>query len=181
MNGIGLTIHVRSSILQAQASKDDSLSPSSSFFLFVPTNDLSIFFKALQGAVSNRLRVPQLPKCQSSISVPIEHADMKHLLQAIDNYTASRAVNRRAVSELKALVNEIREGSDEKTNLQEFYDALERLVLDIRSISEHSAAFLQRVRKAEAPGYYDIIKVSCYAFASTGAYILFLSIRNLWI
>ena len=60
---------------------------------------------------------------------------------------------------------------DEKSNAQEFYESLERIVVDLRNwtvrrevvaasrliarAQEHSYAFLNKVRKAEAPGYYD--------------------------
>lgn len=60
---------------------------------------------------------------------------------------------------------------DEKSNAQEFYESLERIVVDLRNwtvrrevgatsaliprAQEHSFAFLNKVRKAEAPNYYD--------------------------
>jgi hypothetical protein len=39
--------------------------------------------------------------------------------------------------------------------VQEFYETLERITNELRGMTEHSSAFLSRVRKAEAPNYYD--------------------------
>ncbi|GAA94996.1 uncharacterized protein L969DRAFT_284974 [Mixia osmundae IAM 14324] len=83
---------------------------------------------------------------------------MKYLLEAIDNYSRSHGRGARSAYELKQLVAEARDGVDDKTSSQEFYETLERIVNELRAWTEHSTPFLQRVRKAEAPDYYNVIK-----------------------
>lgn len=59
-------------------------------------------------------------------------------------------------------MQEIRDSSDEKSGLQEFYDALERIIADIKGMQDHAAPFLNRVKKSEAPNYYDsMLSTSC--------------------
>lgn len=87
---------------------------------------------------------------------------LQHLLEAIDSFTKSKANDAASARtlhyealDLKDLVQEIRDSSDEKSGLQEFYETLERIVNELRGMTEHSTPFLQRVRKADAPNYFD--------------------------
>lgn len=51
------------------------------------------------------------------------------------------------------------EGIEDKANsVAEFTDTLERIVNEIRNTTEHSGAFLNKVRKSDVPDYYDVIK-----------------------
>lgn len=77
---------------------------------------------------------------------------MKFLLELL----SSRA---REPAELISIVSDARESGlrDEKATIHEFIDTLERITNEIRS-DPNAKAFLSRVKKAEAPDYYDIIK-----------------------
>lgn len=92
----------------------------------------------------------------------------QRLLDCLDHYTrgqsqtghfSARALHYNAL-ELKGLVQEVRETSDEKSGLQEFYETLERIVNELKGMTEHSIAFLQRVRKSDAPNYFDSKRTS---------------------
>ncbi|GJN91821.1 hypothetical protein Rhopal_004844-T1 [Rhodotorula paludigena] len=105
---------------------------------------------------------------------PREQADqrtsLQYLFAAIDARQA-RAKEQRAAShatrpprarfnpdELKRLVVEASEAVDDKSAANDFQETLERIVGEIRNTTEHSGAFLQKVRKADVPDYYDVIK-----------------------
>ncbi|GAA5849941.1 hypothetical protein JCM8547_000959 [Rhodosporidiobolus lusitaniae] len=60
--------------------------------------------------------------------------------------------------ELKRLVVEASEAVDDKSAANEFQETLERIVNEIKNTTEHSGAFLQKVRKSDVPDYYDVIK-----------------------
>ncbi|CAO1627046.1 unnamed protein product [Sympodiomycopsis kandeliae] len=76
---------------------------------------------------------------------------MKYLLQAIES---RRSDVQLSDAELTKLLTDVQRARDDRSLL---LDALERLVHDLRSQS-HSAAFLARVNKRDAPDYYDVIK-----------------------
>ncbi|SCV68560.1 BQ2448_681 [Microbotryum intermedium] len=89
---------------------------------------------------------------------------MKYLFEAIErrcgNQSSSTSSSRVQFSavELKKLVLDASEGVDDKSSAHDFVDTLERIVNEIKNTTEHSAAFLQKVRKTDVPDYYDIIK-----------------------
>ncbi|GAA5926853.1 hypothetical protein JCM3775_007059 [Rhodotorula graminis] len=60
--------------------------------------------------------------------------------------------------ELKRLIIEASEAVDDKSAANDFQETLERIVNEIRNTTEHSGPFLQKVRKADVPDYYDVIK-----------------------
>ncbi|GAA5908039.1 SAGA histone acetyltransferase complex subunit SPT7 [Sporobolomyces salmoneus] len=60
--------------------------------------------------------------------------------------------------DLKRLVIEASEAVDDKAAANDFQDTLERIVNEIKNTTEHSGPFLQKVRKADVPDYYDVIK-----------------------
>ncbi|TNY19267.1 hypothetical protein DMC30DRAFT_354181, partial [Rhodotorula diobovata] len=60
--------------------------------------------------------------------------------------------------ELKRLIVEASEAVDDKSAANDFQETLERIVNEIRNTTEHSGPFLQKVRKADVPDYYDVIK-----------------------
>ncbi|GAA5978534.1 hypothetical protein JCM11641_007977 [Rhodosporidiobolus odoratus] len=60
--------------------------------------------------------------------------------------------------ELKRLVVEASEAVDDKSAANDFQETLERIVNEIKNTTEHSTPFLQKVRKADVPDYYDVIK-----------------------
>ncbi|KAN0062669.1 Transcriptional activator spt7 [Thecaphora frezii] len=77
---------------------------------------------------------------------------MKYLLQAIE---AKRSLIRLNDTDLRKLLTEVRKGRDER---EEFLESIERILTELRNYSEHSAAFLSKVSKRDAPDYYDVIK-----------------------
>ncbi|GAA5887636.1 hypothetical protein JCM5296_004441 [Sporobolomyces johnsonii] len=96
---------------------------------------------------------------------------MKYLFAAIDARQSRQkeagkgsAVNGRPTRpkynalELKRLVIEASEAVDDKSAANDFQDTLERIVNEIKNTTEHSGPFLQKVRKADVPDYYDVIK-----------------------
>ncbi|GAA6001668.1 hypothetical protein JCM10207_002256 [Rhodosporidiobolus poonsookiae] len=68
------------------------------------------------------------------------------------------ARSRYYADELKRLVVEASEAVDDKAAATDFQETLERIVNEIKNTTEHSGAFLQKVRKADVPDYYDVIK-----------------------
>lgn len=48
--------------------------------------------------------------------------------------------------------------SEDKVGQQELYEAAERVLQELKAMTEHSAPFLQKVHKGDAPDYYTIIK-----------------------
>ncbi|CEQ42115.1 SPOSA6832_03880, partial [Sporobolomyces salmonicolor] len=96
---------------------------------------------------------------------------MKYLFAAIDARQSREkeagkgsAVNGRSARpkynalQLKRLVIEASEAVDDKSAANDFQDTLERIVNEIKNTTEHSGPFLQKVRKADVPDYYDVIK-----------------------
>lgn len=51
------------------------------------------------------------------------------------------------------MMNEL-EQHDEKASAHEFTETLERIVQQLKSETDHSLAFLQKVKKSEAPDYH---------------------------
>lgn len=75
----------------------------------------------------------------------------QYLLQAIES---RRQCVKLSDPELTKLLTDVQRARDDRSLL---LDALERLLVDLRS-QPHSAAFLARVNKRDAPDYYDVIK-----------------------
>ncbi|GAA5890246.1 hypothetical protein JCM8208_002750 [Rhodotorula glutinis] len=92
---------------------------------------------------------------------------MKYLFAAIDARLARSKDQNSAPpprahhlnpDELKRLIIEASEAVDDKSAANDFQETLERIVNEIRNTTEHSGPFLQKVRKADVPDYYDVIK-----------------------
>ncbi|KDN47146.1 hypothetical protein K437DRAFT_294137 [Tilletiaria anomala UBC 951] len=77
---------------------------------------------------------------------------MKYLLQAIQ---AQRARIALSDNELRQLITDVQRGRDSR---EEFLESIERVLSELRGYTEHSAAFLAKVSKRDAPDYYDVIK-----------------------
>ena len=82
----------------------------------------------------------------------------QYLLAEIDRKTTGRA-NR----ELKSLIMEAKPSrskwaNDDKVGQEELYDALEKILNELKGYSEHSYPFLTKVNKRDVPDYYDVIK-----------------------
>lgn len=82
---------------------------------------------------------------------------LKHLIARID---AKRELVRASDAELRSLMSEVRKNrskwaSEEKIGQEELYEAAEKVLSELKAMTEHSNAFLTRVNKREAPDYYN--------------------------
>lgn len=88
---------------------------------------------------------------------------LKHLIARIDS---QREKVKATDTELRSLMSEVRKNrskwaSEDKLGQEELYEAAEKVLSELRAMTEHSSAFLQRVNKREAPDYYNSMFWSC--------------------
>ncbi|ORY58830.1 uncharacterized protein BCR38DRAFT_489182 [Pseudomassariella vexata] len=84
---------------------------------------------------------------------------LKHLIARID---MKRDMVRASDAELRSLMNEVRKNrskwaNEENVNQEELYEALEKVLNELKAHTEYSTPFLQRVNKRDAPDYYNLI------------------------
>ncbi|KAI1385888.1 uncharacterized protein F4822DRAFT_438357 [Hypoxylon trugodes] len=96
----------------------------------------------------------------SSANLGASSLTLKHLIARID---MKRDMVRASDAELRSLMNEVRKNrskwaSEENVNQEELYEALEKVLTELKAHTEYSTPFLQRVNKKDAPGYHDFIK-----------------------
>ena len=82
---------------------------------------------------------------------------LKHLIARID---ACRDKVLASDQELRSLMIEVKKNrskwaSEEKVGQEELYEAAEKVLSEVKAMTEHSQPFLQRVNKREAPDYYN--------------------------
>jgi transcriptional activator SPT7 len=82
---------------------------------------------------------------------------LKHLIARID---LKRDKVRASDAELRLLMNEVRKNrskwaSEENVGQEELYEALEKVLSELKAHTEYSTPFLQRVNKRDAPDYYN--------------------------
>lgn len=85
---------------------------------------------------------------------------LKHLIARID---LKRDQVRASDAELRSLMNEVRKNrskwaSEENVHQEELYEAAEKVLSELKAMTEYSAPFLTRVNKRDAPDYYNIVK-----------------------
>ncbi|KAK1757286.1 bromodomain-containing protein [Echria macrotheca] len=85
---------------------------------------------------------------------------LKHLIARID---MKRDQVRASDAELRLLMNEVRKNrskwaSEENVGQEELYEALEKVLSELKAHTEYSTPFLNRVNKRDAPDYYNFIK-----------------------
>ncbi|KAH8880381.1 hypothetical protein GQ53DRAFT_813369 [Thozetella sp. PMI_491] len=85
---------------------------------------------------------------------------LKHLIARID---LKRSKVRASDAELRSLMNEVRKNrskwaSEENVGQEELYEALEKVLSELKAHTEYSTPFLNRVNKRDAPDYYNFIK-----------------------
>lgn len=85
---------------------------------------------------------------------------LKHLIARID---AKRNQVRASDAELRSLMSEVRKNrskwaNEERVGQEELYEAAEKVLGELKAMTEHSQPFLTRVNKRDAPDYYNIIK-----------------------
>ncbi|KAI0998319.1 hypothetical protein K3495_g9876 [Podosphaera aphanis] len=87
---------------------------------------------------------------------------LKHLIARID---LKRDQVRASDAELRSLMNEVRKNrskwaSEENVHQEELYEAADKVLSELKAMTEYSAPFLTRVNKRDAPDYYNVIKQS---------------------
>ncbi|KAG6037017.1 hypothetical protein E4U41_005353 [Claviceps citrina] len=92
----------------------------------------------------------------SSANLGASSLTLKHLIARID---MKRDQVRASDAELRMLMNEVRKNrskwaSEENVNQEELYEALEKVLTELKAHTEYSTPFLTRVNKREAPDYY---------------------------
>ncbi|EQB44503.1 hypothetical protein CGLO_16749 [Colletotrichum gloeosporioides Cg-14] len=96
----------------------------------------------------------------SSANLGASSLTLKHLIARID---LKRDQVRASDAELRSLMNEVRKNrskwaSEENVNQEELYEAVEKVLTELKAHTEYSTPFLQRVNKRDAPDYYILIK-----------------------
>ena len=82
---------------------------------------------------------------------------LKHLIARID---AKREKCKASDQELRNLMIEVKKNrskwySVDKVGQEELYEAAEKVLSEVKAMTEHSQPFLQRVNKRDAPDYYN--------------------------
>ncbi|KUJ14659.1 uncharacterized protein LY89DRAFT_588647 [Mollisia scopiformis] len=95
----------------------------------------------------------------SSANLGASSLTLKHLIARID---LKRDQVRASDAELRSLMNEVRKNrskwaSEENVHQEELYEAAEKVLSELKAMTEYSAPFLTRVNKRDAPDYYNII------------------------
>lgn len=85
---------------------------------------------------------------------------LKHLIQRID---IKRDMVRASDNQLRTLISEVRKGrskwaSEDRVGQEELYEAAEKVLMELKAMTEYAQPFLQRVSKREAPDYFNVIK-----------------------
>ncbi|KUI72080.1 Transcriptional activator spt7 [Cytospora mali] len=85
---------------------------------------------------------------------------LKHLIARID---MKRSQVQATDQELRSLMNEVRKNrskwaSEENVGQEELYEALDKVLSELKAHTEYSTPFLQKVSKRDAPDYYSVIK-----------------------
>lgn len=93
----------------------------------------------------------------SSANLGASSLVLKHLIARID---AKREKVQASDQELRNLMIEVKKNrskwySEEKVGQEELYEAAEKVLSEVKAMTEHSQPFLQRVNKREAPDYYN--------------------------
>jgi transcriptional activator SPT7 len=117
--------------------------------------------------------VPSTPNAANGATVPknatqgtLGSADLgassltlKHLIARID---AKRNMVKASDNQLRTLISEVRKGrskwaSEDRVGQEELYEAAEKVLMELKAMTEYAQPFLTRVSKREAPDYFQII------------------------
>ncbi|KAL4918542.1 hypothetical protein BDW62DRAFT_181068 [Aspergillus aurantiobrunneus] len=96
----------------------------------------------------------------SSANLGASSLTLKNLIARIDQ---KRNMVQASDAELRSLMSEVRKNrskwaSEDKMGQEELYEAAEKVLSELKAMTEHSSAFLTRVNKRDAPDYYAVIK-----------------------
>lgn len=93
----------------------------------------------------------------SSANLGASSLTLKHLIARID---LKRSQVQATDQELRSLMNEVRKNrskwaSEDNVGQEELYEALEKVLSELKAHTEYSTPFLQKVSKRDAPDYYS--------------------------
>lgn len=93
----------------------------------------------------------------SSANLGASSLTLKNLIARIDR---KRDMVQASDADLRSLMSEVRKNrskwaSEERVGQEELYEAAEKVMSELKAMTEHSSAFLTRVNKREAPDYYN--------------------------
>jgi transcriptional activator SPT7 len=93
----------------------------------------------------------------SSANLGASSLTLKHLIARID---MKRSQVQATDQELRSLMNEVRKNrskwaNEENIGQEELYEALEKVLSELKAHTEYSTPFLQKVSKRDAPDYYS--------------------------
>jgi len=85
---------------------------------------------------------------------------LKHLIARID---LKRDMVKTSDTHLRALISEVKKGrskwaSEDRVGQEELYEAAEKVLMELKALTEYVQPFLTRVSKREAPDYHNVIK-----------------------
>lgn len=85
---------------------------------------------------------------------------LKHLIARIDK---KRDMVKASDNQLRTLISEVRKGrskwaSEDRVGQEELYEAAEKVLMELKAMTEYAQPFLQRVSKREAPDYFNVIR-----------------------
>ena len=109
------------------------------------------------GNPSNGQPNGEQPGSLSQANLGASSLTLKHLIARID---MKRNQVQASDAELRTLMNEVRKNrskyaSEEFVNQEELYEAVDKVLSELKAMTEYSAPFLGRVNKREAPDYYN--------------------------
>jgi transcriptional activator SPT7 len=93
----------------------------------------------------------------SSANLGASSLTLKHLIARID---LKRDQVKASDAELRQLMNEVRKNrskwaSEENVNQEELYESADKVLSELKAMTEYSSPFLTRVNKRDAPDYYN--------------------------
>ena len=93
----------------------------------------------------------------SSANLGASSLTLKNLIARID---MKRNMVQASDADLRSLMSEVRKNrskwaSEDKIGQEELYEAAEKVLSELKAMTEHSTAFLTRVNKRDAPDYYN--------------------------
>ncbi|CAN8105031.1 unnamed protein product [Discula destructiva] len=96
----------------------------------------------------------------SSANLGASSLTLKHLIARID---LKRSQVQATDQELRSLMNEVRKNrskwaSEDNVGQEELYEALDKVLSELKAHTEYSTPFLTKVNKRDAPDYYSVIK-----------------------
>lgn len=116
------------------------------------------------GGNANNNANGQLHGTLSSANLGASSLTLKHLIARID---LKRDKVKASDAELRSLMNEVRKNrskwaSEENVGQEELYEAAEKVLSELKAMTEYSAPFLTRVNKREAPDYNNSMLLNCF-------------------